>query len=552
MRQITLLSVFTILSLLLPGAGHAAACNDSIDVNAAVLANGFAADLDNSRRYVSQLNAANVGRLRLAWADVADGITEKRGAPAVTQQAVFFSAGRQIIAANRQSGCRYWTYTIPARTTPLVGSNAVRSSAIYFLPPDGADPALVYAGDFYGNFYALDAATGSLRWSRFVGTEPDHHMITGAPQVYDRKLIVPVSSKEVLSALFELLRPCCSSHGLLQVLDPYTGATLWTYDTTAAASLQLRTGKRGPNGVSLWGTPAIDALRRRIYIGTGQNLTPPTTENSDAVLALDLDTGAVLWTFQATAGDAYNVSCGLTPLLAALDCVRPGGPDFDFGAPPMLVHLAGGGDAVIAGAKNGVVYSLNPDSGALNWSRQLGTGGTLGGIHWGMANDGRQVYAAVSDVTVNKASGLAAGKLINENQIEPVSGARPGVYALDAATGAVQWAIHPTHLYNGETTTSIYSAALTVTNDLLFAGALDGELKAFRTSDGAERWSYASAGAVTGVDGTAGHGGTIDSVAAVAADSDLLLNSGYDSFGNINRYQAGPGNVLYVWRLNPP
>src|SRR3546814_1332090 len=76
----------------------------------------------------------------------------------------------------------------------------------------------------------------------------------------------------------------------------------------------------------------------------------------------------------------------------------------------MLVHLAGGGGAVIAGAKNGVVYSPNPDSGALNWSRRLGQGGSLGGIHWGMASDGTRVYAAISDVTVNRASGLDAGR----------------------------------------------------------------------------------------------------------------------------------------------
>src|SRR3546814_16419713 len=95
----------------------------------------------------------------------------------------------------------------------------------------------------------------------------------------------------------------------------------------------------------------------------------------------------------------------------------------------MLVHLAGGGGAVIAGAKNGVVYSLNPDSGALNWSRRLGQGGSLGGIHWGMASDGTRVYAAISDVTVNQASGLDAGKLFGSNQIKPVAGAQPGIYA---------------------------------------------------------------------------------------------------------------------------
>ncbi|MGH8446804.1 MAG: PQQ-binding-like beta-propeller repeat protein [Solimonas sp.] len=550
MNKSTWLWLAVVLSLLAPGIGRAANCTDAIDVQSPLLANGFAADLGNSRRYASQINAANVAGLQRTWADVADGTTEKRGAPAVTQQAVFFSAGRQIVAANRDSGCRYWTYTIPAKTTPLVGSNAVRSSAIYFLPVAAGKPALVLAGDFYGNFYALNAASGALLWSRFVGTEKDHHMITGAPQVADGKLIVPVSSKEVLSTVVELLRPCCTSHGLLQALDPYTGATLWTYHATADAKFQFGSGKMAPNGVSLWGTPAVDLARRRVYVGTGQNLTPPTTENSDAVLALDLDNGQLLWTFQATPGDAFNVGCQLTPLLG-FDCVRPGGPDFDFGAPPMLVHAANG-DAVIAGAKNGVVYSLNPDSGALNWSRRVGAGGTLGGIHWGMANDGVRVYVAVSDVTANKSSGLGIGKLLEKTQITPVEGARPGLYALAATNGGLLWEAHPTHVYQGAVTASIYSAALTVTNDVLLAGALDSELKAFRSSDGAPLWTYASAVPVTGVDGKAGNGGTIDSVGAVAAGDMLLLNSGYDTFAGANQYQAGPGNVLYVWKLPAP
>ncbi|WP_020650738.1 outer membrane protein assembly factor BamB family protein [Solimonas variicoloris] len=551
MRQ--LVFAFALLSLALATAAPAAAgaiCTEALDVAAPVLANGFAADRRNTRRYASAITADNVATLQLAWVDVAAGSTEKRGTPAVTEQAVFFSAGRRIVAADRRSGCRYWEYEIPAKTTPLVGSNAVRSSAIYFVAPDGDRPALVLAGDFYGNFYALNAADGRLRWSRFLGTERDHHMITGAPQLADGKLLVPVSSKEVLSTIVELLRPCCSSHGLLQALDPYTGTTLWTYHATADARYQFGSGKMAPNGVSLWGTPAVDLARRRVYVGTGQNLTPPTTDNSDAVLALDLDSGAPLWTFQATAGDAFNVGCELNALLG-FDCVRPGGPDFDFGAPPMLVHTSAG-DAVIAGAKNGVVYSLDPDRGTPNWSRRVGAGGTLGGIHWGMASDEARVYVAVSDVTTRKSSGLSIGQRLEKAQITPVEGARPGIYALDAASGALLWETHPTHPADGVPTPSIYSAALSLSNDLLFAGALDGELLALRASDGAERWRHASAVPVTGVDGSAGNGGTIDSVGAIAAGDSLLLNSGYDTFGSRNAHQAGPGNALYVWRLPPP
>jgi hypothetical protein len=51
----------------------------------------------------------------------------------MTQQAVFFSAGRNVAAMNRLKGCRYWSYAIPDIKTPLVGDNAVRSCSIYYL-----------------------------------------------------------------------------------------------------------------------------------------------------------------------------------------------------------------------------------------------------------------------------------------------------------------------------------------------------------------------------------------------------------------------------------
>jgi polyvinyl alcohol dehydrogenase (cytochrome) len=99
------------------------------------------------------------------------------------------------------------------------------------------------------------------------------------------------------------------------------------------------------------------------------------------------------------------------------------------------------------------------------------------------------------------------------------------------------------------TVESIYSAALSVTNDVVLAGSLDGVVKAFRTSDGDELWSYATANKFTDVYGNPGNGGTIDSVAPVPADTDLLLNSGYAEFGGTNKFQAGTGNALFVLRL---
>ena len=62
-------------------------------------------------------------------------------------------------------------------------------------------------------------------------------------------------------------------------------------------------------GAPVWCSPTIDAKRGLVYIGTGENYTYPTTNTSDAIQALDLKTGKLIWNFQATNGDAYNVAC---------------------------------------------------------------------------------------------------------------------------------------------------------------------------------------------------------------------------------------------------
>lgn len=127
----------------------------------------------------------------------------------------------------------------------------------------------------------------------------------------------------------------------------------------------------------------------------------------------------------------------------------------------------------------------------MSWARKIGAGANLGGIHWGMAVDATRVYAAVSDVIVNKRSGVAITHLLDYRNataegMELAPNATPGVYALDLMTGAVVWEQHPKHLYLGAQVPSIFSAAVTVTNDVVFAGSLDGAIHAFRATDGAE------------------------------------------------------------------
>jgi polyvinyl alcohol dehydrogenase (cytochrome) len=537
---------FTLAALAAWSSAQAATCTDTVDPRSPVLSNGFGLNAANTRNLPSQIHAGNVATLQTAHAHVADGATDKKGTPAVTAQAIFFAEGRDLVAANRATGCVYWRYSGVSRTLLGVMPNHMRSSAIAYLPPVGEQPALVFAGDFFGNLYAVDAVSGKQLWRAFVGTDSSRHMVTGAPLVHNGTLYVPVASKEVVTAVFSVLGGCCSSHGLLQALDPYTGKVKWTYHTAQAEG----SGKL-PSGMSLWGAPLIDEANQTIVFGTGQNFAPPTSKREDAIIALDLATGQERWVFQSTQNDAWTFSC-VAPRGLDGGCKFTPGGDFDFGAPPMLVKLMSGEQAILAGGKNGVVYSLNPKTGAVNWQTKLGVGGALGGIHWGMAADQHRVYAAVADLTIQKfqkLNSLNFQAMLGSNTV-PSVGATPGLYALDLLTGKLLWERHDQHVYQGKTYDTIYSAALTVTNDVLLAGALSGELRALRASTGEALWTFQSAVATQDVnDGKAGHGGTIDSVGAVPVGADLYLNSGYSSFGGPTAWHAGPGNSLFVLRL---
>ncbi|MDO9236705.1 MAG: PQQ-binding-like beta-propeller repeat protein [Aquabacterium sp.] len=545
-------SLLAALALVSGAAQATTACADKIDTSSPILSNGFGFNGSNTRNQTSEINANNVATLTVAYTQVASDAKEKRGAPAVTQQTVYFSEGRDIVAANRATGCEYWRFTGLDLRNPFVGggTNPIRSS-IYYLPATTTQPAMVYGGDQFAHVYALNAATGKQVWERFMGTDPVHHGISGSPQIHNGTLFMPISTNEVFLTTLEFWKPCCSSHGMLQAVDAYTGKIKWTYHTTPPARFNFWTWFKGPNGVSLWGTPMIDAANNAVVVGSGQNFSHPTTNNSDALISLDLDTGKVKWIFQTTKNDAWNASCQ-APKGLNFHCSLPEGKDHDIGAPPILVNLPNGEKAILAGAKNGAVYSVNPATGALNWVRRLGVGGSLGGIHWGMAVDSKNVYAAVTDLFVNKLTRITGPGGIDgatSEAMKPVDNAHPGIYALDLMSGDLVWEKHIQHQYKGETYNSLFSSALSVTNDVLLAANLNGVLKALRTSDGQELWSFDTAIKVTDANGVVGNGGTVDSVGPVPAGKDVYLNSGYSTFGGTNPWQAGPGNALFVFRL---
>jgi len=470
----------------------------------------------------TSVDAENASGLKLAWVFAFPGSTRSRVQPTVAGD-VLFTADQfgTVYALDAATGCTRWTVQSDKeiRSPLIVGTNAA------------GEPDALYFGDIAGQVHAIDLATRQIVWT----VRPDAHAqatITGAMRLHEGRLYVPISSLEVVAAM-DGAYACCTFRGAVAALDVKTGATVWkTYTIAEAPKVQgtNRAGvnQSGPSGAPVWSTPTIDPRRGRLYIGTGENYSHPATATSDAIMALDLASGRIVWTFQATANDVWNAACPSGP-----NCPVNTGPDYDFGAAPILVELPGGRAIVLAGQKSGDVYGLDPDrAGAVVWKAKPGRGGIMGGVHWGMATDGKTLLVPISDLSVYpKDAHLPA---------------QSGMHALDIATGKLLWSTVLPDVCNGAKwrCSPGVSAAATLAPGVVFGGSLDGSLRAFSTRDGAILWTFDTNRQFEAVNGITGNGGSIDSSGPVVAGKLVYATSGYDKFG-----QKG-GNLLLAFSLS--
>ncbi len=498
-------------------------CNRSISSDDTPIWNRWGNGIEN-RRYQSAsrggVTLSNVSSLELKWVFAFPDAARARSQPAVTEQAVYTgSSDGRVYALDRETGCVLWTFDADAevRSAPTLGTDSSgKTDYLYF-------------GDFNANVYAVDARTGNLKWKRSVQDHPAG-TITGSLTLYEGRLFVPMSSTEVLSAL-KAEYECCTFRGGITALDAASGKSLWRMHTVNAASRagvdQQGQVAFGPSGAPVWSVPTVDSKRGLLYIGTGENYSSPASAMSDAIIALELATGKIRWWQQTIANDAWNASC--ESFGDGINCPREDGPDLDFGAPPILTTLADGRDIILAGQKSGMIFALDPDDrGKILWRQRAGMGGFNGGVHWGMASDPDTLYVGIADTPGNKGA---------------VGPRRPGIHAFDIATGKPQWSrIEPFTCKERkfECETAI-SAPVTATDGIVFGGAHNGLLRAYSTKDGALLWSYDTRRNFKTVNGVKGSGGSIDSAGPVIAGGMLIVNSGYDKFGEI------PGNVLLVF-----
>jgi len=500
--------------------------------------NGWGVDAANSRLQpaaMAGLTAEQVGRLKLKWAFGFPGGIRALAQPTVVGGRIFVGSDTgKVYSLDAVTGCTYWMFPADAtvRTAISIGRSGTRWAA--------------YFGDQRAQAYAVDASTGALLWKVRVEQHPAA-MITGAPALNDGRLYVPFSggNEEVNggSPQYE----CCKFRGGVTALDAATGKQVWESYTIPETPHPVRKNKQGtqlwgPSGAGVWSSPTVDMKKRAIYVTTGDSYSDPPARTSDAFVAFDMDTGKMLWSRQMTSGDAFNLGCP-----SGDNCPEAKGPDFDFGSSPGLVDLPNGKRALVAGQKSGMVHAVDPDQqGEVLWQTRVGKGGPLGGVQWGSAADGTNVYVALSDFSSAPAKGPEPGaqRTMFGIYFKPDPKAGGGLFALKLTTGERAWYTPAPECGDKAGRSPAQSAAVTAIPGVVFSGSLDGHLRAYSTNDGRILWDVDTAREYSTVNSVKGTGGSIDGPGPVVVGGMLYVNSGYGFLGGM------PGNVLLAFSVD--
>ena len=378
----------------------------------------------------------NVGRLSLKWIATTTG--DVSGTPAVADGAVYFGDfGGTLWKLDAATGAVIWSHSV-SDYTGIAGDYARTSPSL--------DGDTLIVGDIKApDLLGIDATTGALRWLTQVHPDPKGVM-TGSPVLVGDTVITGVSASGASG-------PGATFRGAIVALDARTGEILWrTY------SLPDNGGVAGGYaGATMFSAPVVDESLGLVYGTFGQPYTEPAsvaacnaaaTNGFDesceqpgsylkSIVAFDLQTGAVRWSYRVLGHAPWERACGSAPANVTWCAAESDGEKWDLGGSSPNVFRLGHGwnarDVVGFGEKSGVYVLLDAKTGAFIWNTLVGPGGDQGGFEWGTAYDGTRIYASITNqhhLPYN----------LTENGVLSSEVATGGSWAaLDPATGKILW-----------------------------------------------------------------------------------------------------------------
>jgi len=422
------------------------------------------AELDNARVAPgSTISSANVSELRQAWTFrlTGQGATNVEYAgslaanPVVTDGVVYIQdLEADVYAIDLATGHLKWEYRvgIPEASGPGPDGVAVACGVVY--------------GDTSTAVFALNAANGKPYWV-------DSNLLSSGQGKFEIQPQVASGRLYLASAYGD-----GPGGGVLFALNASTGGVLWRFNTVPGEDSAVRATGAGAGGA--WETPLVGS-DGSVTFGIGNPYQSPATAiahpsallYTDSEVNLNAATGKLRWYYQAVPDDFF---------------------DWDMQASPIAATI-GGAPAVIGAGKMGYVYAMNAQTGKLLWKTPVGEHngndndsvaalhhdstltapftalpGSLGGVLTDVALADGSIYVATVDwpITWTKMTQVDGGA---------VGGAQTGeVEALSLATGKVEW---------DTKVPSMPLGAATVSNNLVFTTLFNGVLIALSRSTGA-------------------------------------------------------------------
>lgn len=422
---------------------------------------------------LTQIAPANVDKLTLAWAFQTGQPATIKSSPLLVDGVLYFTVPDNIWAVDARSGHMIWRYTYPPNQGSHIGNRGlgIYKGTLYFMTPDC-------------HLVAVDAKTGKLRWKVEVADYLKGYWTSEAPLVVGDHIVVGVSGD------FDNLQ------GYLRAVDPETGKTLWQWNSTQPAGTPNKT-----TGGMTWMTGSYDPELNLLYWGTGNptpvlngSTRPGDNEYTCSIVALNPDTGKLVWAFSASPHDTHDWDAVETLVLVDRD--------FHGERKKMLMQTSRNGYFFVLDRTNGKSL-LTSTFGPVNWTKgvdQLGR--PIPNPDKDPAPDGRIIAPDEGGMTNYRSPSFDAKTglfVVNAHPSWSIYFAKPadGTYgwagadyglwsksvleAIDYQTGKIKWSHE---LGDGGSGTGV----LTTESGLTFSGDAGGNLIALDTADGKVEW----------------------------------------------------------------
>jgi outer membrane protein assembly factor BamB len=415
---------------------------------------GYGIERSFSTRCDTGITPATAGDLQQRWFfNTEDVVT---ATPAVVGDTVYTGDWAGIFyALDREDGTERWRYETEPHLNVYSGQ-IVSSPAVADI--DG-ERTIYFGGG--KTLYALRAKDGSLRWSYELGTEGDE---TEPTEIESSPVVVEDGDDATVIFGWDVHNSIEGEPAGVIALDAASGDVRW--ETVLAPT--EGDDATGSGCADVWGSPTVDTERGHVYAGTGDCPSSPEGWGrfAAALVALDLETGEPVWSFQPRG---------------------PNNDDFDFAGAPNLFEAADGSALVGLGSKDAVYYAVERDTGDPVWKTRVAAPG-IEERGSNFSTGGFIGAAAYADKTI--VGGTAVG-------------GAPYLHALDSETGAIRWqATEPAATY----------AAAAEAGGVVFIGGTDFTFRAYDVQSGDVLWSEEMTGAVAG--------------GAAIADDDVVVVAG--------------------------